>query len=287
MKKDIERLENQIQRLDKRVELFQQDQEKANVQILDGWRRLREQMQQDLGSVQRSSADSTTRMDDLVREMRQLADRIERTGQQYQRLSEQLALVQDRLGRSGVPFEGLGALPAAGASVPGSAGAAPLTGATPAPMGDPGSAGPAGESGAPFPAGTPAASPVFEAGVDPELTYKAAYSDYAQGNFKLAIVNFQTYVRQFPSSAKAVLAQYFIGESYYALGQYREAVAAFDRVITGWPGDEKVPVAYLKKGYALLAMGQKALGIGVLQELIARHPNTHEALLAKERLSAL
>jgi tol-pal system protein YbgF len=283
VKKDIERLENQVQLLDKRVELLQQDQKKANLDILEGWKRLRTQVEQDLGTAQRSSADSTTRMDDVVREMRQLADRIERTGQQYQRLSEQLAAVQDRLGRGPLAADALGGAagvpgPDAGGAAGGNQGAA-TAGPTPPATSDSGS-----NAGAPAAEGQPS---TFEPGVDPELTYKAAYSDYAQGNFKLAIVNFDTYVRQFPTSAKAVLAQYFIGESYYALGQYRDAVAAFDKVITGWPGDEKVPVAYLKKGYALLSMGQKALGIGVLQELISKHPNTHEALLAKERLSAL
>src|SRR4029453_18903389 len=79
------------------------------------------------------------------------------------------------------------------------------------------------DTGAPAPTGTET-PPEFQPGLDPEMTYRAAYSDYATGNFKLAIINFQTYVRQFPTSAKAVLAQYFIGESYYGLGQYRDAV---------------------------------------------------------------
>jgi tol-pal system protein YbgF len=284
VKRDIERLENQVQMLDKRVELMQQDQERANAQLLEGWRRLRSAFESELTTMQRSSADSTTRIDDLLQQMRALSDRIERTGRQYQRLSEQLAALQDRLTRP--PDYGLGADPFASDAGAGTAGSMPPTGASP--YGSAAAAQPAAEAtdGTPA-AGVPRSTPAFEGGVDPELTYRAAYSDYAQGNFKLAIVNFETYVRQFPSSAKAVLAQYFIGESHYALGQYRDAVDAFNRVIGNWPGDEKVPVAHLKKGYALLAMGQRGLGMDVLQELISRYPNTHEALLAKERLASL
>lgn len=273
VKPDIERLENQVQLLDKRVELLQQDQEKANAQLLESWKRLRAQLEENLGLMQRSTADSSTRIEDLVREMRTLSDQIEKSGFQTQRLSEQLAQMQVQTSNTGAtpadPLAASEALPASEAPESSSADQSGTAAAAASPV-------------------TPeTAPPTYDPGLDPELTYRAAYSDYAQGNFKLAIVNFRTYVQAFPNSAKAVLAQYFIGESFYALGQYRDAVAAFDRVITGWPGDEKVPVAYLKKGYALLSMGQKALGMGVLQELIGKHPSTHEALLAKERLAAL
>lgn len=291
MKKDMERLENQVQLLDKRVELLQQQQDKANGEILESWKRLRGQLEESLGTMQQSSAEGSTRIEDLVQQMRTLSDRIEKTGFQYQRLSEQLAAVQDRLNQGGIPplgaasgvTDALGQPPVgAGETGAGSDTApAPVTSGTATP---PSTAPP--ETGAVAPAGTETPTE-FQPGLDPETTYRAAYADYVIGNYKLATISFQTYLRQFPSSAKAVLAQYFIGESYYALGQYREAVGAFDKIITGWPGDEKVPVAYLKKGYALLAMGQKALGIGVLQELISKHPSTHEALLAKERLSTL
>ncbi len=253
MKKDVQRLENQVQLLDKRVELFQREQKKANAEIMGSWDRMRGELDKEIVAMQRSVAESKTRVDELIREMRTLSGKIEETSLHYQRLTERLAVT----GQFGGAQRGalLGGTSAEGRTE------------------RPGGTSPAGIGTAPF--------------IDPEITYKNAYTDYTQGNFQLAIINFETYVRDYPSAGNAVLAQYFIGESFYALGEFAKAIAAFDKVLANWPNDERAPVAFLKKGYALLSMGKNTEGTAVLQELIRRYPRTHEANLAKDRLASL
>ena len=54
-----------------------------------------------------------------------------------------------------------------------------------------------------------------------------AFSDYAAGQWPLAIQGFETYIRAFPRSEQADDAQFYIGEAYQLDGKMREALAAF------------------------------------------------------------
>ena len=57
------------------------------------------------------------------------------------------------------------------------------------------------------------------------------YSDYAAGQWPLAIQGFETYMRAFPRSEQADDAQFYIGEAYQLDGKMREALAAYERVV--------------------------------------------------------
>lgn len=123
--------------------------------------------------------------------------------------------------------------------------------------------------------------------VDPEELYQTAYTDFARGNYELAILGFQDYVRRFPKTDLADNAMYWIGESQYSLGRYNRAVQSFQDVATLYPGGEKVPDALLKKGYALIELNRMDQGIRELQGLIAEHPRSNAARIARSRLRAM
>jgi tol-pal system protein YbgF len=156
--------------------------------------------------------------------------------------------------------------------------------------GAPSSPGPASPS-APRGAGGPTA----------EQAYQAAYLDFSKGNYPLAIAGFREFVRRYPDAPLADQAQYWVGESLFsqaraslAAGQtdkatreLEQAVQEFRRVALNYPRGERVPTALYKEALALLELKQTKLAQARLQYLIDNFPQSEEAPLAKERLTAI
>lgn len=117
----------------------------------------------------------------------------------------------------------------------------------------------------------------------PEELYKTALSDYTKGDYDLAIEGFRDYIRTYPKTSLTANAQYWLGESYFSQKNYAQAVEEFNTVIQDYPDNPKVPSALFKQGDAYLQLGDTRQGTAVLCELIAKHPRTREARLAKER----
>jgi len=136
-------------------------------------------------------------------------------------------------------------------------------------------------------AAPPASTPMGEPAAPGSQAFNAAYADYSKGNYELATMGFEEFMRSSPSSPLAGDAQYWIGECLYSQGKFGEAVEAFDRVVTLYPGSDKAPAAMLKKGYALIESGQTTLAVTALQQLTDAHPDSDEARLAEERLRRL
>jgi tol-pal system protein YbgF len=138
----------------------------------------------------------------------------------------------------------------------------------------------ASDGGAPVPASAP--SP---AGVDGG--YQAAYADYTKGNYPLAVMGFEEFMKQNPSHALAGNALYWIGECHYAQRAFDRAIESFERVQKEYPQNDKVPAALLKQGYAYIETYQMAKGVVALQGLIEKYPHSPEAKLAKQKLKEM
>lgn len=122
---------------------------------------------------------------------------------------------------------------------------------------------------------------------DPMQTYQAAYRDYQQGHYDLAIAGFRDFAAKNPNSELSGNAAYWIGESLYSQKKYREAIQQFDSVVTKYPRSDKVAGALLKKGYAYIALNEKSPGIVQLQYVVHEHPTSPEAALARQKLKSL
>ena len=139
------------------------------------------------------------------------------------------------------------------------------------------------------------------AALSAEDSYQAAYLDFSRGRYELAMSGFRDFLRRHPDSPLADSAQYGIGESYYSMataaaaqGQSDKATQAleqsvqeFRKVIVIYPRGAKVPPALYKEALALAELKQTALARARLQYLVDNFPQSEEAPLAKERLSAL
>jgi tol-pal system protein YbgF len=122
---------------------------------------------------------------------------------------------------------------------------------------------------------------------DPMQTYQAAYRDYQQGHYDLAVAGFRDFAAKNPNSELSANAAYWIGESLYSQKKYREAIQQFESVVTKYPRSDKVAGALLKKGYAYIALNEKSQGIVQLQYVVHEHPTSPEAALARQKLKSL
>ncbi len=122
---------------------------------------------------------------------------------------------------------------------------------------------------------------------DARRAYTNAYSDMTAGNYDLALMGFEEFLRNYPASELSDNAQYWIGECHYAKEEYQAAYDAFKKVLDVYPNGDKIPSALLKTGYCALALGKDKEGRGFLQELVAKYPLSPEARLAQEKLEAL
>jgi tol-pal system protein YbgF len=122
---------------------------------------------------------------------------------------------------------------------------------------------------------------------DPRAEYDAAYLEVTRGHFDAAIGAFDAFLVRHPSTELSDNALYWIGECHYASERYDPAVEAFVRLMDSYPTGDKVPAAMLKLGYAFRARGDVDAARRYLEALVAQHPNTDEAGLARRRLEEL
>jgi tol-pal system protein YbgF len=133
----------------------------------------------------------------------------------------------------------------------------------------------------------PAAQPAGPQMVSPQRIYDNAFSDYTAGQWDLAILGFQTYIRTAPRSDKADDAQLKIGDSLYGAGKNREAIEAYQKVISDYPTSDSVAVAYYKLGLTYEATKQTDLAKKAYETVIQKYASAYEAILAKQRLDVL
>ncbi len=124
--------------------------------------------------------------------------------------------------------------------------------------------------------------------VSAETSYNNAYRDYMKGQNDLALQEFADYVKNFPDTADAPTAQYYIGYIYFNSGtNYADAAKAFDDVLERWPENPKTADAMYYKGVALQKLGQKTAAAKVLKDYIAKYPRGEHVEQAHRDLRAM
>jgi len=128
-------------------------------------------------------------------------------------------------------------------------------------------------------------APRKSAVVSPTEAYRLAYNDYLRGNYSLAVMSFQNYIEQYPTSTFLPEAFYWLGQSHYNQGEYEEAILFLEQVYIRYPTHEKVPSAKMKEARALIEMKEQERAKALLLAVIEQYPQSNEAFMAKEALS--
>jgi tol-pal system protein YbgF len=135
----------------------------------------------------------------------------------------------------------------------------------------------------------PAATPTGAAavGASPQKLLDSAMADYYAGQYDLAILGFESYVKTFPQSPQASFAQMHVADSYYQAGKYDQAVQAYDAVIRDYPRANEVPDAYVRKGTSLKTLRQIPEAREAFDYVIKNFPDSVAATVAQQRLQEL
>ncbi|MEA3332000.1 MAG: tol-pal system protein YbgF [Pseudomonadota bacterium] len=120
-----------------------------------------------------------------------------------------------------------------------------------------------------------------------EKLYSNSMMAYHDGDYETAVKLFATYLRDFPSTAKAANARYWLGESYYSLAQYAQAITEFKRVRKDFPVSSKVPDALLKTAMSYEAIGGREPAVAAYSELLRKYPGSLSASGAEKALARL
>ena len=103
----------------------------------------------------------------------------------------------------------------------------------------------------------------------------------------LALAQYQDYLRDFPNTDLAPVAQYSIGEIHYIKGEYKQAQQAFDLVLEKYPENERTADAMYMKGMSLARAGQTRSAARELRALLKKYPDSGLAAKAETELKDL
>ncbi|MEN9930645.1 MAG: hypothetical protein RL604_892 [Pseudomonadota bacterium] len=117
--------------------------------------------------------------------------------------------------------------------------------------------------------------------------YDTALKAFQDGNLKRADTGFQAFVKKYPNSPYWPLAQFWLGNSEYAQKDYKSAITTLQTMVKRYPLHGRVPDALLTLANSQIEAGQKPVGKKTLENLIAKHPDTEAADLAKQALKRL
>ncbi len=121
----------------------------------------------------------------------------------------------------------------------------------------------------------------------PRDAFNLAYNDYVKGDYNVAILAFDAFIKAYPESRLVPQAYYWKGESYYGKADYGSAVDIFNKVVKEYPGSEKVSKSLLKAGFSYIELKKPQKGRQFLEKVIAQFPNSNEAALARDTLVSL
>ena len=127
-----------------------------------------------------------------------------------------------------------------------------------------------------------AGPPLPESGGD---LFREGYALYYRRDYREAEARMRSYLRDYPGSAMADDAQYWIGECRYARGLYRDAITEYHRLIESYPEARQVAQAYYKIALSHESLGEEDAMRLNLATLVDRYPESDVAVLARSRLS--
>ena len=142
-------------------------------------------------------------------------------------------------------------------------------------------------TGSPAAGGTPAAPSGGTVVNSPKQMWDSAFSDYTAGNYDLAVIGFDAFIKTFPKSDQADDAQVYICSSYLQQNKNDEAVKACDVAIRTYPGGNAIPEAYYRKALAQRNLRDAGGARGTAEELIKKFPDSQMAQMAQQLLNQL
>lgn len=132
-----------------------------------------------------------------------------------------------------------------------------------------------------------AAPPPPGVGQSPQKLYDSALADYMSGQYDLAIIGFQEFIKSFPRSEQADDAQVAICAAYVQDNKPQQAADACDLAIRNYPGSNKLAEAYYRKGLALSSLRNIAGAREAWEFVVKNFKDDQMAIMAQQGLERL
>lgn len=134
----------------------------------------------------------------------------------------------------------------------------------------------------------PSAAPESSAkdtGMENEASaFRSAYKVFLNGNYDRASVEFQRFVKNYPSTTLTPQAYYYLGESLYVQKRYDPAKQALQQVVSNYPSSKYRSHALFKLGHIMLETDQRTKAQELWNKIIQDYPDSPESTQAKEQL---
>lgn len=115
----------------------------------------------------------------------------------------------------------------------------------------------------------------------PEESYQKAYQSILGGNYAEAEQGFKSYLDNFPGSARASDASFWMGEAQYSQGHYSDAAKTFLNAYKNYEKSQKAPEILLKLGMSLAALDNKDTACATYREIPKRYPKASKVVISK------
>jgi len=114
--------------------------------------------------------------------------------------------------------------------------------------------------------------------------YETALNQFKAGKYKDAAAGFGAFVQKYPDSSLAPNAQYWLGNAWYAQRDCKRAIEAQSVVTTKYADSPKASDAWLAISTCQQEMGNPTGARRSLETVLSKYPGTPAADAARERL---
>ncbi|MEY4295901.1 MAG: hypothetical protein RLY82_1589 [Pseudomonadota bacterium] len=117
--------------------------------------------------------------------------------------------------------------------------------------------------------------------------YDAALALFRKGDFKATTQSFVDFLRRYPQSGYQSLGLFWLGNSQYANREYRDAIVNFKSSVEANPASSKAPEAMLAIANSQIELKDTRSARRTLEDLLKTYSQSEAAVAAKDRLSRL
>lgn len=123
--------------------------------------------------------------------------------------------------------------------------------------------------------------------IDQNKMFDNAFTDLKSGNYDLAILQFEEFIRQFPDTPRTDDAQYWLAECHYGKRDYARAIIEFEKVEKNYKQSDKLGPSLFKLARSYEETGNKARACEVFKRITKELADSFEARQAGDKLKDL
>ena len=120
-----------------------------------------------------------------------------------------------------------------------------------------------------------------------KAAYDKAFSLLKQSRYADAALEFETFLREYPSGGLNDDAWYWMAQARYVMREFETALNAYQTIANYFPESSRVPAALLKIGYIQYEMAAYPEARQTLSDLLERFPAHRVAVSAETRLKKM